>query len=238
MRVSLQEVSFAYKKGKDVIHQCSFEFENGRFYTILGPSGIGKTTLLRMIAGLEDYSGNIFFDGRDAEGIPIKDRNLAYITQEYALYPRKTLFENIAYPLRLKDIPVDEIKRRVYEISKPFDLLSALSRKPGQVSGGQKQKTALARALIKRPDLALFDEPLSNLDVNSRDAIRPIIKQLADELSITSIYVTHDIKEAMSLGDEILLFDHDGLHSLGKPLDVAKSADPKILSLFDKADEL
>ncbi|HBB05216.1 MAG TPA: hypothetical protein DCZ41_01280 [Firmicutes bacterium] len=239
MLVSLQNISFAYKKGKDVIHRCSFDFENGKFYAILGASGIGKTTLLRIIAGLEeDYSGNIFFDGREGRGIPIKERNLAYITQEYALYPRKTLFENIAYPLRLKEISVDEIKERVYAIAKPFDLLSALSRKPGQVSGGQKQKAALARALIKRPNLALFDEPLSNLDANSRVTIRPIIKELTNELGATSIYVTHNINEAMSLGDEILLFDKSGLRSLGKPLDVATSTDDKVLALFDGADSL
>ncbi len=238
MQVILQEVSFSYrKKEKDVIHQCSYVFENGKFYVILGASGIGKTTLLRLIAGLEDYAGHILFDGREAEGIPIKDRNLAYITQEYALYPRKTLFENIAYPLRLQEVPVDEIKERVYEMAKPFDLMAALSRKPGQVSGGQKQKAALARALIKRPALGLFDEPLSNLDKNSRGVIRPIIKKLSSELAMTSIYVTHNIKEALSLGDEILMLDQEGLHSFGKPMDIAKSSDPKILALLKDSEE-
>ncbi len=239
MQLTLQKVSFAYrKKEKEVIHECSYVFESGKFYVILGASGIGKTTLLRLIAGLEDYSGHILFDGREAEGIPIKDRDLAYVTQEYALYPRKTLFENIAYPLRLQEVPVDEIKRRVYEIAKPFDLVAALSRKPDQVSGGQKQKAALARALIKRPALGLFDEPLSNLDKNSRDTIRPIIKKLSGELAMTSLYVTHNIKEALSLGDEILFFDQNGLHSFGKPMDIAKSNDPKILALLKDSDEV
>lgn len=237
MQVRLEKVSFSYaKKGKDVLHECSFVFESGRFYAILGPSGIGKTTLLRLIAGLEDYSGHIYLDERAAEGIPVKDRGLAYLTQTYALYPRKTLFENIAYPLRLQDVPVDEIKRRVYEIAEPFGLLDALSRRPAQVSGGQQQKTALARALVKRPSLGLFDEPFSNLDVSSRDSIRPILKQVANDFGMTVLYVTHDVKEALALADEVLLLDEKGLRSLGDPLAIAQSSDPKIMAFLEGMD--
>jgi len=177
---------------------------DGEFIAFLGPSGCGKTTTLLMIAGIyKPTAGVIWFNERVMNRVPPKDRNVGMVFQSYALYPHMTVYENLVFPMKLKRVPAGEMRERTQRVADMLGIGHLLDRRPGQLSGGQQQRVALGRALTKQPDLLLFDEPLSNLDARLRLSMRGEIKRLQMELGITSIYVTHDQVEAMTMADRI-----------------------------------
>lgn len=209
VQVSLNKISKKYDENY-IIKDISLESLDKEFIVLVGPSGSGKSTIIRIIAGLEgDFEGDLKFAGEIVNDLAAKDRNLSMVFQNYALYPHKTVFENIAFPLVIKSEPKTVIKEKVHKVAEKLDLIKYLERKPGQLSGGQKQRVAVARALIKEPQLFLMDEPLSNLDAKLRTSTRQEIRKLYQELNSTFIYVTHDQIEAMSLGDRIAIL-HEG----------------------------
>lgn len=209
MKVRIEKLSKHF--GKVVaVDNVSLEINDGEFVALLGPSGCGKTTTLLMIAGIyKPTAGTIRFDERVVNFLPPKARNIGMVFQSYALYPHMTVFDNIAFPMRLKKTPQAEIRRKVQRVAELMQIGNLLDRRPGQLSGGQQQRVALARALGKEPDLLLFDEPLSNLDAKLRLKTRGEIKRLQMDLGITSIYVTHDQVEAMTMADRVAVM-HDG----------------------------
>src|SRR3990170_8130949 len=196
-----------YKRyGEDVIavNDLNLDIKDGDFLVLVGPSGCGKTTALRCVAGLEDItSGRLLIGDRVVNRVPSKDRNIAMVFQSYALYPHMSVFENLAFGLKLLKTPKAEIKRRVGEAAEILDLSHLLDRKPKQLSGGQRQRVALGRAIAREPDVFLMDEPLSNLDAKLRVQTRAEILRLQTRLGTTTIYVTHDQVEAMTMGDRI-----------------------------------
>ncbi|SFS67449.1 ABC transporter ATP-binding protein [Halostagnicola kamekurae] len=201
------------------VDDLNLEIEDGEFVTVVGPSGCGKTTTLRMLAGLEEpTSGTISIGGEDVTDVHAKNRDVAMVFQNYALYPHKTVFENMAFGLRMStDMSADERERRVTETAEMMDIEGLLEDKPDQLSGGQKQRVALGRAIVREPDVFLFDEPLSNLDAKLRTSMRAEIQRLQNELGITAVYVTHDQHEAMTMGDRIVILDGGELQQVGKP---------------------
>lgn len=216
--VTLQSVNKQYKKSVDVIADISLEIEAGEFLVIVGPSGCGKSTLLRMVAGLEQTTGGqIFIDGRDVTKEEPGERDIAMVFQNYALYPHMTVYDNMAYGLRNRKIPESEIKQRVDDASKALQLSEYLPRKPSQLSGGQRQRVAMGRAIVRDPKVFLFDEPLSNLDAKLRTQMRVEIKRLQRELGTTSIYVTHDQVEAMTLADRLIVLNKGNIDQIGTP---------------------
>ena len=234
--IRLENLSFSYKKKKEeikVLDNISIEFESNKIHVILGKSGSGKTTLLKCINGLHDYNGHVFYDDINYDNVPVKDRKLGYISQEFGLYPHFDLFKSISYPLVISGVDTLEIRRRVDEITSELDIKDILSRKPKQVSIGQAQRAALARALIKRPGVCLFDEPLSNLDALHRQEIRHYIKKTLTKYSCTGIYVTHDLKEATAIGDYIHLLDDGKIVASGLVNDIIFSSNPKVREFFD-----
>jgi len=200
------------------VDQINLKINDGEFVAFLGPSGCGKTTTLLMVAGIyKPSSGIILFDGKPVNNLPPKDRNIGMVFQSYALYPHMTIFQNISYPLKLKKVPKPEIKKRVQAVADMMGIGHLLERKPGLLSGGQQQRVALGRALIKEPQLLLFDEPLSNLDARLRLSMRSEIKRLQLDLGITSIYVTHDQVEAMTMADRIAVMKDGQLQAFAPP---------------------
>src|ERR1700722_500406 len=194
---------------KTVLDNLELEIRGGEFVTFLGPSGCGKSTALSIVAGLTPATeGEIWLDGKRADDLPPEKRGFGMVFQNYALFPHMTVFDNVAFGLTLKPLMQDEIKRRVQEMLRLVQLLGFEDRYPGQLSGGQQQRVAIARALVLRPRLMLFDEPLSNLDAKLRVEMRAEIKQIHAELGLTSIYVTHDQAEALSLSDRIVVLRH------------------------------
>ncbi len=220
VEVRLESVSKRF--GRVVaLHEVTLTFEDGSFTAILGPSGSGKTTLLYLIAGIyKPSSGRIYFGDRDVTNMPPNKRNVGLVFQNYALYPHMTVYDNIAFPLRLKKLPRDEIDRRVREVAKLLHIEELLERYPSQLSGGQQQRVAMARALVKQPDVLLLDEPLSNLDALLRIKIRAELKRLQKDLGITTIYVTHDQSEALALADRIVVIDRGRIQQVGTPDEV------------------
>lgn len=216
--VTLKNVNKQYKKGIDVIADVSLEIASGEFLVIVGPSGCGKSTLLRMVAGLEKTTGGkIFIDKRDVTKEEPGERDIAMVFQNYALYPHMTVYDNMAYGLRNRKVPENEIKQRVEEASKALQLSEFLPRKPSQLSGGQRQRVAMGRAIVRDPKVFLFDEPLSNLDAKLRTQMRVEIKRLQRELGTTSIYVTHDQVEAMTLADRLIVLNQGNIDQIGTP---------------------
>ena len=202
--VQLQQVVKSYDGRNTVVHGIDLEIAHGEFVVFVGPSGCGKSTLLRMIAGLEGISGgDVLIDGRRVNDVPPRDRDIAMVFQDYALYPHKSLFENMAFGLRLRKTPESEIKRRVMDAARLLKIEHMLERKPAALSGGQRQRVAIGRAIVRQPKVFLFDEPLSNLDAQLRGEMRTEIKKLHQRLGATIIYVTHDQVEAMTLADRI-----------------------------------
>ncbi len=214
------------------IDDLSLELQSDVFHVIIGYSGCGKTTLLRCIAGLQEYEGDILFDGEDTYGLDLRDRNIAFVSQQYTLYPRLTIFDNIAFPLLTARVEKHEIVDRVYAIAKDLGITHCLTRKPKQISGGQQQRVALARALVKKPDVCLLDEPLSNIDAQLRDEQRHYIKTVLKNTGCTVIYVTHDINEAMALADNLIVMNEGKVVLSGKAQDVYNSNDPIVKSLL------
>lgn len=207
--------------GKPVLHGIDVTIPNGHFVVIVGPSGCGKSTLLRMIAGLEDISaGTIAIGGTVMNDIEPADRGCAMVFQNYALYPHMTVRQNIAYPLRIAKLPKAEQDRRVLEAAKILNLTDYLDRRPAQLSGGQRQRVAMGRAIVREPDVFLFDEPLSNLDALLRVQMRIEIKRLHKRLKATSIFVTHDQVEAMTLADTLIVMNGGRVEQIGSPSDV------------------
>ena len=232
--IKLENVSVIFKNNEELVYalnDVSVEFETNSFNVIIGYSGSGKTTLLKSIAGLLDYNGSLCIDEIESENVAVKDRNIAYISQNYVLYPHMTIFDNIAFPLKTINAPKKEIIERVKDIADKLELTHCLTRKPKHLSGGQQQRVALARALVKRPSICLFDEPLSNLDEEFRVSARLFIKKIMTAYSCTAIYVTHNITEAMSLADKLFLFDQGKLILSGSPLTLYNSHNPIMESL-------
>ncbi len=207
--------------GITAVDQVSFDVHGGEFFTMLGPSGCGKTTTLRMIAGLEQAtSGEITIDGRDFMAVPPQRRNIGMVFQSYALFPHLTIFENVAYGLRLRGIGADEVGRRVAATLALLQLESYATRHPAGLSGGQQQRVSIARALVYEPTMLLLDEPLANLDAKLRVMMREEIRALQRRLGITTLYVTHDQEEATAISDRLAVFDHGRLIQLGTPEEI------------------
>ena len=220
VEVVLEEVTKRFGKVVAVDH-VSLRFEDGRFTVLLGPSGSGKSTILYLIAGIyKPTSGRILFGDRDVTNLPPKERNVGLVFQNYALYPHMTVYENIAFPLRLRRLPEKKIAEKVSQAARLLRIEQLLDRYPGQLSGGQQQRVALARALVKEPDVLLLDEPLSNLDALLRITIRAELKKLQRKLGITAIHVTHDQAEAMSMADKVVIIDSGRIQQEGPPEEV------------------
>jgi len=217
VRVKLDHLS-KYFGSVRAVDDLNLEIKDGEFVALLGPSGCGKTTTLLMIAGIyKPTKGRIYFDDVDITELPPKDRNVGMVFQSYALYPHMKVYDNIAFPLKLKKMPKDEIDRRVRSVAKMLQIDHLLDRYPRQLSGGQQQRVALARALVKDACVLLMDEPLSNLDAKLRIMMRAEIKRLQKELKITTIYVTHDQVEAMSMADRIAVLNEGKLQQYSTP---------------------
>src|SRR6195952_2858171 len=213
-QVHLNNITKTYGSGGKsvaVIHGISIDIDDGEFVVMVGPSGCGKSTLLRMVAGLEEITGgDIVIGDRVVNNLEPKDRDIAMVFQNYALYPHMTVYENMAFGLKLRKMPKAEIRTRVTEAAKILDIEHLLDRKPKALSGGQRQRVAVGRAIVREPAAFLFDEPLSNLDAKLRVTTRAELKRLHHRLKTTTIYVTHDQEEAMTLGDRIVVMK-DGL---------------------------
>ncbi len=206
---------------REVVHGVSCDVADGELVVVVGPSGCGKSTLLRMVAGLEDITaGSVAIDGRVVNGVEPKDRDIAMVFQNYALYPHMSCYDNIAYGLRMRGMAREQIKARVDKAAAILQLEGLLDRKPRQLSGGQRQRVAMGRAIVRDPKVFLFDEPLSNLDAKLRVQMRVEIKRLQQELRVTSMYVTHDQVEAMTLADRLIVMNAGNADQIGPPLDL------------------
>ena len=204
-----------------VIPPLDLTIEDGEFTVFVGPSGCGKSTLLRLIAGLEDITtGHIEIDGNDATNVPPAKRGLAMVFQSYALYPHMSVRKNIAFPMKMANVPEDEQNRRIEAAAKALNLTDYLDRRPGQLSGGQRQRVAIGRAIVREPAAFLFDEPLSNLDAALRVGMRLEISELHKRLATTMIYVTHDQVEAMTMADKIVVLRAGFIEQVGSPLEL------------------
>lgn len=202
------------------LHIPKLEVKDGEFFTLLGPSGCGKTTTLRIIAGFEGAEGRIFFGDEDVMDKPPYARNIGIVFQDYALFPHMTVFDNVAFGLRMRRVPEGEIRLEVKEILSLVGLEGYEKRYPEQLSGGQQQRVALARALVIKPSVLLLDEPLSNLDAKIREKLRGVIKRIQRELNITTVYVTHDQEEAMAVSDRIAVMNAGRIVQVGEPLEL------------------
>ncbi len=219
--IVLRDVQKSYTKDVRVIHGVNVTIADGEFIVIVGPSGCGKSTLLRMIAGLETITGGeIDIGGRVVNEVEPKDRNIAMVFQNYALYPHMTVYENMSYGLRIRRVPAAEIKERVERAAKILELGPFLARRPRELSGGQRQRVAMGRAIVREPAAFLFDEPLSNLDAKLRVQMRLEIQKLHRRLKTTSIFVTHDQVEAMTLADRMIVMNAGVAEQVGRPIEV------------------
>ena len=219
--VTLSNVRKTYSGGVDAVKGVSFDIPDGGFCVLVGPSGCGKSTLLRMVAGLETItSGEVAIGGRVVNQIEPADRDIAMVFQNYALYPHFSVYDNMAYGLRNRGTPKDEIEQRVKEAARILAIEGLLERRPRQLSGGQRQRVAMGRAIVRKPQVFLFDEPLSNLDAKLRVQMRVEIKKLQRALGVTSIYVTHDQVEAMTMADKLVVMNAGEVEQLGVPAEV------------------
>ncbi|HID93967.1 MAG TPA: sn-glycerol-3-phosphate ABC transporter ATP-binding protein UgpC [bacterium (Candidatus Stahlbacteria)] len=218
-RVVLKDVTKIFDKGTVGVKDITLEVKDREFAVLVGPSGCGKSTTLRLIAGLEEpTAGEIYIGDRLVNDIPPKDRDVAMVFQDYALYPHMTAYENLAFSLKLRRYSRDEIKNRVYRAAEILGIKNLLSRRPKALSGGERQRVALGRAIVRDPKVFLFDEPLSNLDAKLRVQMRAELKKLHNRLNATTIYVTHDQVEAMTLGDKICVLNEGKIQQIGDPL--------------------
>jgi sn-glycerol 3-phosphate transport system ATP-binding protein len=220
-QVHLRGVKKSYDNKLEVIHGIDMEIADGEFIVIVGPSGCGKSTLLRMVAGLERITGGeVAIGDRVVNQLEPKDRDIAMVFQNYALYPHMSVYDNMAYGLKIRGMAKDEIDSRVRKAAKTLELGALLERRPRQLSGGQRQRVAMGRAIVREPAVFLFDEPLSNLDAKLRVQMRLEIKRLQRELAVTSIYVTHDQIEAMTMADRLIVMNAGVADQIGTPMDV------------------
>jgi sn-glycerol 3-phosphate transport system ATP-binding protein len=220
-QVHLRGVKKSYDNKLEVIHGIDMAIADGEFIVIVGPSGCGKSTLLRMVAGLEHITGGeVAIGERVVNNLEPKDRDIAMVFQNYALYPHMTVYDNMAYGLRIRGLGKADIDQRVRKAAKTLELDTFLERRPRQLSGGQRQRVAMGRAIVREPAVFLFDEPLSNLDAKLRVQMRLEIKRLQRELGVTSIYVTHDQVEAMTLADRLIVMNAGVADQIGTPMEV------------------
>jgi len=216
-----------------VVKGINLKIQDGEFMVLVGPSGCGKTTLLRLVAGLEEVTeGRIIINGRVVNSVPPRDRDLAMVFQSYALYPHMNVYDNMAFALRMRKVPKDEIESRVQEAARILGIETLLERKPKQLSGGQRQRVALGRTIVRKPSVFLFDEPLSNLDAKLRGQMRAEISKLHYQLRTTSIYVTHDQVEAMTMGSKIAIVNEGVIQQSGTPLDIYETPVNKFVAGF------
>ena len=219
--VSLKGIKKIYDNKVTAVHDFNLEIADKEFIVLVGPSGCGKSTTLRMIAGLEDISeGDLLIGDKRVNDVEPKDRDIAMVFQSYALYPHMTVYENMAFSLKLRKMPKDEIDRRVKEAAEILDITQYLQRKPKALSGGQRQRVAIGRAIVREPQVFLMDEPLSNLDAKLRNQMRAEIIKLRQRINTTFIYVTHDQTEAMTLGDRIVIMKDGFIQQIGTPQEV------------------
>src|SRR5689334_24346672 len=236
-RVTVKNVSKIYPgdKGRDVIavKDVSLDIKDREFVVLVGPSGCGKSTTLRMIAGLEEISrGEILIGDRLVNDVPPKDRDIAMVFQNYALYPHMSVYDNLAFGLKLRKYPKPEIAKRVQEAAEILGIQELLKRKPRQLSGGQRQRVAVGRAIVRHPQVFLFDEPLSNLDAKLRVQMRVELKRLHERLETTAIYVTHDQVEAMTLGSRVVVMKDGWVQQVGEPLEIYSKPANKFVAGF------
>ncbi len=232
--VSLRNVTKIYKGGIRAVDNVSLEIEDKEFIVLVGPSGCGKSTTLRMMAGLEEISeGEIYIGGVLVNDVPAKNRDIAMVFQNYALYPHMSVYENLAFGLKLRRYPRKEIERRVHEAAEILGLtLEMLKRKPKELSGGERQRVAVGRAIVRKPQVFLFDEPLSNLDAKLRVQMRMELQKLHNRLQCTMVYVTHDQVEALTLGDRIVVMHKGLVQQVADPVNLYERPDNKFVAGF------
>jgi len=231
--VELKNVSKVYDNKVKVVSDVTLTINDSEFVVLVGPSGCGKSTTLRMIAGLEEISeGEIYIDNKLINDVSPKDRDIAMVFQNYALYPHMTVYENMAFGLKLRKYNKEEIKQRVADAAKILDLEEYLERKPKALSGGQRQRVAVGRAIVRKPKVFLFDEPLSNLDAKLRVQMRTEISKLHHQLDATMIYVTHDQTEAMTMGDRIVVMKDGFVQQVDTPMHLYNNPQNKFVAGF------
>ena len=231
--VTLKNISKVYDGGVKAVDNVNIEIKDREFVVLVGPSGCGKSTTLRMIAGLEDItSGELYIDDKLVNDVPPKDRDIAMVFQNYALYPHMTVYDNMAFGLKIRKFPKDEIDQRVREAAKILEIEELLDRKPKALSGGQRQRVAVGRAIVRKPKVFLFDEPLSNLDAKLRVQMRAEISSLHHRLQATMIYVTHDQVEALTMADVIVVMKFGVIQQIGGPLELYNHPENKFVAGF------
>lgn len=229
---TLQDITVAYNK-QNILEDFNLNIEEGQLVSLLGPSGCGKTTTLRLIAGfLQSDKGKFLYKGKDYTKVPVNKRNFGFVFQNYALFPHMTIFENVAFGLRLRKASKTEIEKRVMEVLEIVSLKGYEKRYPKELSGGQRQRVAIARALVIEPDLLLFDEPLSNLDANLRVNMRVEIRRIQQELGITTVYVSHDQEECFSISDQVAIMNKGVIEQLSDPATIYKYPKSKFVADF------
>ncbi len=231
--VLLKDICKVYDGGVQAVNNANIEVKDREFVVLVGPSGCGKSTTLRMIAGLEDISsGELYIDGNLVNDVPPKDRDIAMVFQNYALYPHMTVYDNMAFGLKIRKFPKEEIDRRVHEAAKILGIEKFLDRKPKALSGGERQRVAVGRAIVRKPKVFLFDEPLSNLDAKLRVQMRAEISSLHNRLQATMIYVTHDQVEALTMADKIVVMKLGVIQQIGGPLELYNNPANKFVAGF------
>ena len=231
--VTIRDLNKKYENGFHAVKDVNLEIRDKEFVVLVGPSGCGKTTTLRMVAGLEEItSGEIRIGEQVVNDLPPMDRNIAMVFQNYALYPHKTVFDNMAFGLQMRRYSQDEVKKRVREAAEILGIEVLLERKPRQLSGGQRQRVAVGRAIVRHPEVFLFDEPLSNLDAKLRVQMRVELKRLHERLETTAIYVTHDQVEAMTLGTRVVVMKDGRVQQIGEPLELYGRPSNKFVAGF------
>ena len=231
--ISLNHIKKVYPGDIEVISDLNLQIKDKEFVVLVGPSGCGKSTTLRMIAGLEEISdGEMYIGDRKVNDVAPKDRDIAMVFQNYALYPHMTVYKNMAFALKLRKTPKDEIDRKVHEAAKVLDIEHLLNRKPKQLSGGQRQRVALGRAMVRDPAVFLLDEPLSNLDAKLRVEMRNVIKRIQRQVGITTVYVTHDQEEALAISDRIAVMHGGVIQQIGTPKHIYQRPANEFVSSF------
>lgn len=231
--LSLKNIKKIYDKNVVAVHDFNLEIADKEFIVLVGPSGCGKSTTLRMIAGLEDISdGDLFIGEKRMNDVEPKDRDIAMVFQNYALYPHMTVYENMAFALKLRKTPKAEIDKKVREAAEILDITTYLERKPKALSGGQRQRVAIGRAIVREPQVFLMDEPLSNLDAKLRESMRDELRALQQRLGITSLYVTHDQSEAMAISDKVVIMKDGVICQQGTPQEIYEQPASRFVANF------
>ena len=230
--LELKQITAGYDKNM-ILRDFSLQVERGQFVSLLGSSGCGKTTTLRLIAGFsQPKAGSVIFDGRDITNVPLHKRNFGFVFQSYALFPHMTVFDNVAFGLKMRKTGKEETKRRVLDMLELVDLKGFEKRYPREMSGGQRQRVALARAMVIRPDLMLFDEPLSNLDAKLRVKMRVEIRRIQQELGFTAIYVTHDQEECFAISDQVAIMNQGVIEQMDTPAHIFNAPKTEFIARF------